>query len=98
MEKLYDNFPHRNIKLHTYSKSNTIKMNIYTINIKREDFPMHLMQHLSHNLRKKTFFRNPKLVYYLSKLKPHKLVSLYSIKRSYLDNITIFNGLILSDN
>ena len=56
MEKLYDNFPHRNIKLHTYSKSNTIKMNIYTINIKREDFPMHLMQHLSHNLRKKTLF------------------------------------------
>ena len=31
-------------------------MDIHSINVKRKDFPMYLVQHLSHHLRKETTF------------------------------------------
>ena len=54
MNILCDKFPHRDVILCTYSKLNSIKDGFTIINIKREDFTLHLMQHLSHHLRKQT--------------------------------------------
>ena len=56
MNILCDKFPHRDVILCTYSKLNSIKDGYAFINIKREDFTLHLMQHLSHHLRKQTTF------------------------------------------
>ena len=56
MDKLYDKFPHISIILCTYSELNTIKLDTHLINVKRQDFVIHLKQHLSHHLRKQTPF------------------------------------------
>ena len=56
MNKLYGKFPRRVVILCTYSKLNSIKDGHAFINVQREDFTMHLMQQLSHHLRKQTPF------------------------------------------
>ena len=58
MDKLFDNFPHRNIISRTYSKLNTIKelMVIHSINVIKYNFTLHLMPHLSRHLCKQTLF------------------------------------------
>ena len=42
--------------LSTYSKLNSMKDGYAFINVKRDDFTLHLVQHLSHHLRKGTPF------------------------------------------
>ena len=56
MNKLYGKFPHGVVILCTNSKLNSIKDEYAFINVQREDYTMHLMQNLSHHLRKRTPF------------------------------------------
>ena len=61
MNILYDKFPHRDVILCTYSKLNSIKDGYAFINVKRDGFSMHLMQHLSQHLRRKQTPFSPQL-------------------------------------
>ena len=45
------------ITLHLYTQNQTkLKMDIHSLNVIRQDFTTHLMQQLSHHLRKQTPF------------------------------------------
>ena len=88
-------------------KLNSVKDGYAFINIKREDFPLHLMQHLSHHLRNQTPFppqlrkstgkgklpcRNSKPAYFNIKRSDQVVISRLSIGHSKLTYTYLLTG------